>query len=197
MARRAKKAAGTKPRTRRQPSARARRSKLARPKSTRSKAGSGPKRTATPARRPVPVSRARHGQSSSAIGFLNQHMDYTSHSMEDVKRFYTELLGFHDFEFDAKDQYLSVRTGASSSLGFMPPAPGPPEQWRPPREPAIYLEVDDVDRAHRDLVARGVTFQQPPMDMPWNHRVAILRDPEGRTIMLAQKIVAGRMRTGR
>ncbi len=113
-------------------------------------------------------------------------MDYTSHALDDVKRFYTELLGFRHFDFDPQMQYLYVRTGASSSVGFMPPLPGPPEQWRPPREPAIYLEVSDVDRAHRDLVAKGVTFVQPPMDMPWRHRVAILRDPEGRTIMLAQ-----------
>ena len=124
-------------------------------------------------------------------------MDYTSHSMDDVKRFYTELLGFLDFDFDPEVQYLYVRTGPSSSLGFMPPMPGPPEQWRPPREPAIYLEVEDVDRAHRDLVARGVTFQQPPMDMPWDHRVAVLRDPEGRTIALAQKVAISRSRSGR
>ena len=194
MARRAKKAAGTKPRTPRQASARARRAKLARSKRARSASTSSRRQTATSARRAAPAPGARHAKRSSALGFLNQHMDYTSHSMEDVKRFYTELLGFDDFDFDPKVQYLRVRTGASSSVGFMPPAPGPPEQWRPPREPAIYLEVLDVDRAHRELVARGVAFQQPPMDMPWNHRVAILRDPEGRTIMLAQRIAAGRVR---
>jgi predicted enzyme related to lactoylglutathione lyase len=118
----------------------------------------------------------------------NQHLDYTSHALDDVKRFYTELLGFRDFEYDPGFQYLRVRTGPSSSLGFMPPMPGPPEQWRPPREPALYLQVEDVDRAWRDLESQGVTFLQPPTDMPWNHRVAILRDPEGRTVMLAQPI---------
>src|SRR5687768_4312179 len=29
----------------------------------------------------------------SAIGLLNQHMDYTTHRLADVKRFYTDLLG--------------------------------------------------------------------------------------------------------
>jgi hypothetical protein len=33
--------------------------------------------------------------------------------------------------------------------------------------------------------------------MPWNQRVAVLRDPEGRTIMLAQKLATERARTGR
>lgn len=70
----------------------------------------------------------------------------------------------------------------------MPSMPGPPEQWRPPREPAIYLFVTNVDRAHRDLVAKGVSFEQDPTDMPWGHRLAILRDPEGRKVCLAQDL---------
>jgi predicted enzyme related to lactoylglutathione lyase len=113
-------------------------------------------------------------------------MDYTSHDVAAVRRFYSEMLGFADARHDSANDYLSIRTGASSSLGFMPPVPGPPEQWRPPREPALYFLVRDVDRAHRDLVARGATFDQDPTNMPWGHRVAILRDPEGRTLYLAQ-----------
>jgi predicted enzyme related to lactoylglutathione lyase len=114
-------------------------------------------------------------------------MDYNSHDPAQVKRFYTEVLGFTDFAFDPRLDYLYVRTGPSSSLGFMPPLPGPPEQWRPPREPSIYLIVEDVDRAHRVLVARGVAFEQGPTEMPWGHRTAVLRDPEGRLIVLAQQ----------
>jgi predicted enzyme related to lactoylglutathione lyase len=135
---------------------------------------------------PRPRTGARSASFASAIGAIHQHMDFTTHALEDMKRFYTEQLGFQSFEYDPAFQYLSVRTGPSSSLGFMPPMPGPPEQWRPPREPVIYLHVRDVDRAYRDLKAKGVTFQQEPQDMPWNHRVAILRDPEGRMVMLAQ-----------
>ena len=123
----------------------------------------------------------------NAIGCASQHMDYTSHTMDEVKRFYTETLGFSNFQHDPKANYLFVVTGPSSSLGFMPPMPGPPELWRPPREPAIYLMVRDVDRAHADLVAKGAVFQQAPTDMPWGHRVAILRDPEGRTVCLAEQ----------
>jgi len=177
----AKKAAGSKAGTRRVASAR-------RKPASRTRASRPAKR----ARSPRPARSAKAG-----IGLINQHMDYTSHAMDDVRRFYTDLLGFGDFRYDSGVEYLYVRTGASSSVGFMPPRPGPPEQWRPPREPAIYLEVRDVDRAHRDLVGRGVSFQQPPTDMPWNQRVAVLRDPEGRTIMLAQKLATERARTGR
>jgi len=113
-------------------------------------------------------------------------MDYTTHNLEGVKRFYTELLGFSGFRYMPDGPYLAVQTGPSSSLGFMPPRPGPPEQWQPPREPTLYLMVDDVDRAYRDLVSKGVMFESEPRDMPWGHRVAQLRDPEGRSVQLAQ-----------
>jgi predicted enzyme related to lactoylglutathione lyase len=115
-------------------------------------------------------------------------MDYTSHALDEIQRFYVERLGFGDSELDPSVNYLFVRTGASSSLGFMPPMPGPPEQWRPPREPAIYLFVEDIDRAHRNLVAQGMSFESEPTDMPWGHRVAHLRDPEGRLVCLAQRL---------
>ena len=112
-------------------------------------------------------------------------MDYSSHQLDEVRRFYTETLGLPNASYDEQMRYLLVPTGPGSSLGFMPPAAGPPEEWRPPREPSIYLEVEDVDRAHERLAARGISFLQPPRDMPWGHRVALLRDPEGRMVCLA------------
>lgn len=124
----------------------------------------------------------------SAIGMTQQHMDYTTHDIEGVKRFYTEILGLSRFRFIPENSYLAIETGPSSSLGFMPPMPGPPERWRPPREPNLYLQVEDVDRAFRELSARGAAFEQEPADMPWGHRVALLRDPEGRMVCLAQII---------
>jgi predicted enzyme related to lactoylglutathione lyase len=152
---------------------------------TRAQAAAGRRPVARPARPRT----AAPAAVPNDIGLVNHHADYTSHDMDAVKRFYTELLGFRDAQHDPQMNYLMVRTGPSSSLGFMPPMPGPPEQWRPPREPALYFMVEDVDRAHRTLVDRGVNFDQPPMDMPWGHRVAVLRDPEGRRVYLAQ--VAG------
>jgi lactoylglutathione lyase len=152
-----------------------------------------PKRTARPpraAKRSAPARATRAvtpAAARGAIGLVVQHMDYTTHDLAAVERFYREVLGFasnRDPQFD----YLHVETGPSSSLGFMAPMPGPPEQWRPPREPAIYLIVEDVDRAHRALVEKGVTFEQEPTDMPWGHRTAVLRDPEGRLLCLAQPI---------
>ncbi|MBI1797027.1 MAG: VOC family protein [Candidatus Eisenbacteria bacterium] len=121
---------------------------------------------------------------------MRVHVDYNSHDLDTVRRFYTETLGFSDFGRDEATAYVWIRAAGGSSIGFSPPSPGPPEQWRPPREPSLYLIVTDVDRAHATLVARGVTFDQAPTDMPWRHRVATLRDPEGRIVCLAQPIAS-------
>jgi len=120
----------------------------------------------------------------SAIGAMNHHLDYTTHDIEGVKRFYTHLLGFSKFNEDPKFNYLWIQTGHTSSLGFMPPMRemGEPS---PAKEPVLYFMVKDVDRAYSSLSAKGVMFEGPPADMPWGHRVVRTSDPEGRTVMLA------------
>lgn len=138
-----------------------------------------PKRTRRAVRAPKPQAPVY-----SPSGVTVQHMDYCTRSLEEVKRFYTEKLGFSRFQFDPRFNYLAIETGPSSSLGFMPPMPGMPEMS--PREPTIYLMVKDVDAAYERLVARGVAFDGPPQDMPWGHRVIKVCDPEGRMVMLAQ-----------
>jgi predicted enzyme related to lactoylglutathione lyase len=142
-------------------------------------------RRAAPRRGGAPSRPKAVGTVPSGIGLVNHHLDYTTHDLGAVRRFYVEVLGFTQIEEMPEMKYLSIQTGPSSSLGFSPPMPGPPEQWRPPREPALYFRVENVDRAHQKLAARGVTFEQSPTDMPWGHRVAILRDPEGRAVYLA------------
>ena len=159
------------------------------PPATRASAGSKSRpaaRTRPPAAPPSAGSSNRPARTPSAIGCTAQHLDFTSHALDDLRRFYTETLGFSDSTYDERFHYLRVGTASGASLGFMPPMPGPPEQWRPPREPALYFMVEDVDRACDTLRARGVVLQQEPTDMPWKHRVAVLKDPEGRLIMLAQ-----------
>ena len=154
----------------------------------------------TTAKRPASRTRAQANPRTSApantvpngIGLVLHHLDFTTHAQDEVRRFYVEVLGFSQSEFDAKQNYLLVQTAPGASLGFMPPMPGPPEDWRPPREPAIYFFVTDVDRAYRDLSAKGVSFDGEPADAPWGHRVALLRDPEGRRICLAQPLTARR-----
>jgi predicted enzyme related to lactoylglutathione lyase len=142
-----------------------------------------PKKKAAKKRATTPKRAAPSGP-PSAIGMMSHHLDYTTHNFDSVKRFYTETLGFSKFDHDASFNYLFVQTGASSSVGFMPPMPGMGEP-SPAKEPTLYFMVKDVDRAYAALAAKGVAFEGPPADMPWGHRVCRTTDPEGRSVMLA------------
>jgi predicted enzyme related to lactoylglutathione lyase len=152
-------------------------------------ARSAPRNASARPAAPKPVAKAPAAPSGvpNAIGASRLHLDYTSHDVPGIKRFYTQILGFTRVDEDPKMGYLSIQTTPTTGLGFMAPMPGPPEQWRPPGEPALYFVVKDVDRVHKDLQAKGVEFQQPPTDMPWGHRMAVCRDPEGRMVCLAQE----------
>ncbi|HSQ60745.1 MAG TPA: VOC family protein [Acidobacteriota bacterium] len=172
------------------------------PKRTKAaKRKAAPKRAAKrPAKKPAarrtakPAGAARHQKApaaappptaaANAVGFLMQHLDYTTHDPDAVRRFYVETLGFAEANHDPSFNYLYVRTGATSSLGFMPPMPGMGAP-SPVKEPTIYIIVEDVDRTYADLSMKGVHFEGPPADMPWGHRVVSTSDPEGRRVMLA------------
>jgi catechol 2,3-dioxygenase-like lactoylglutathione lyase family enzyme len=43
----------------------------------------------------------------------------------------------------------------------------------------IFLLVDDVDKAYRDLNAQGVKFITEPKDQHWGARSATFMDPDG------------------
>ncbi|NOX44151.1 MAG: hypothetical protein GXO72_00190 [Caldiserica bacterium] len=61
-------------------------------------------------------------------------------------------------------------------------------ELEPPRggEPVVNFLVGDVDRACRELSARGVRFDKGPEDTPWGGRIALFRDPDGNTLQLTQ-----------
>jgi predicted enzyme related to lactoylglutathione lyase len=137
-----------------------------------------------PAPKPAAGERTAPPPVPNAMGLESLHVDYTSLNLEEVRRFYTQQLGFTKFTWDPQWGYLWVQTSNGSSLGFMPPVQGAPPML--PREPNLYFLVADVDEAYRKLQTRGVSFEGPPEDKPWGHRVLITRDPEGRSIWIAQ-----------
>ncbi len=49
---------------------------------------------------------------------------------------------------------------------------------------AVSFEVDDVEKAYRDLKAKGVTFPQPPAKQSWGGTLAFPRDPDGNILTL-------------
>ena len=55
-------------------------------------------------------------------------------------------------------------------------------------EGSVTLLVEDVDRLHRELAGRGVTFLAAPKDRPWGQRTAYFQDPDGHLIEVATNL---------
>ncbi len=121
------------------------------------------------------------------IGIRTQHVDFLSYKVDQMKKFYGDVLGFETERRESNLNYLIVHTTSTSSIGFMPPHPQMTGDQPPPREPTLYFVVADVDGVFAELVARGVAFMGPPQEMPWGHRVIVTTDPEGRTVMLGSE----------
>ncbi|SPC08573.1 VOC family protein [Cupriavidus taiwanensis] len=48
--------------------------------------------------------------------------------------------------------------------------------------PALSIEVDDVDEAHRRMLAAGFAVEYGPADEPWGVRRFFVRDPFGQLV---------------
>lgn len=183
-ARSVKKKAATRPRA-----ARPTRGKRTRPASSRTKPvrSTGARKTSTTT--PAMAMPAVNGRPvETRIGLTHHHMDFSTHDPEGVRRFFVDTLGFTNVLHEPESNYFTVFVTPTSSLGFMPPASTAPDQWQPPGEPNLYFFVSDVDAVFAKLSTEGVLFDQAPTDMPWGHRLAVLRDPEGRRVCLAQNL---------
>ena len=121
------------------------------------------------------------------IGLQSQHIDFLTYKVDQVKKFYGDILGFKAEQRESDLNYLVIHTSPLSTLGFMPPHPQMTGEQPPPREPTLYFVVDDVDAIYAQLMAKGVAFMGPPQEMPWGDRVITTTDPEGRTVMLASR----------
>jgi catechol 2,3-dioxygenase-like lactoylglutathione lyase family enzyme len=54
----------------------------------------------------------------------------------------------------------------------------------------VWFLVDDVADAHRELTARGFTFNEPPFDIPPG-RLVTLTDPDGNVVGLIDNSKGG------
>jgi lactoylglutathione lyase len=55
-------------------------------------------------------------------------------------------------------------------------------------EGAVTVLVEDVDRTHREMTARGVKFLTAPQERPWGQRSAYFQDPEGHLVEIATNL---------
>jgi uncharacterized glyoxalase superfamily protein PhnB len=52
----------------------------------------------------------------------------------------------------------------------------------------MFVYVADVDALIPALESDGIEVVQPPTDMPWGERVAMVRDPDGNPVSLARPL---------
>jgi predicted enzyme related to lactoylglutathione lyase len=126
---------------------------------------------------------------ASALRIQTQHVDFLTYKVDQLRKFYSEILELQTEIRDTEGlNYLEVTTSETSTIGFMPPHPEMRGEQPLPREPTLYFVVKDVDEAYAQLTSKGAAFIGPPQEMPWGYRVVTTTDPEGRSIMLASKV---------
>lgn len=52
----------------------------------------------------------------------------------------------------------------------------------------LYLSVDDVDVAYRELKKKGYKPSSEPRDWPWGTREFVIRDPDGYKLVIFKKV---------
>lgn len=117
------------------------------------------------------------------------HVAIAAQDFERSVRFYTETRGFPvEKTFDLPHRGMKivfVRAGDASIeiFGYTegPVEPSPPTGERQAGMRHIALLVDDVEKTHRELMAKGVEFVTEP-----RRGLATLKDPDGIVIELTE-----------
>ena len=103
-------------------------------------------------------------------------------------RYYRDVLGLAVIR--DKDGYVELESGgvrlALYSRAALAKLLGVPVDRLGPID--LSFHVDDADRAFSELVERGAEPLVTPRTMPWGHRLAFLRDPEGNLIEVFARI---------
>ena len=118
------------------------------------------------------------------MAFLGtHHIAIKSPNFEEMKSFYTDVLGFPVVgQIPGSPTTFIDIGGTTIELGKTTDA-----VQALPKTGMVHLafEVDDVDATHAELVAKGVEFFVQPGDGP-SLRMAFFRDPDGNALELFQ-----------
>ncbi len=113
-----------------------------------------------------------------------RHLALNAQRLEEMRRFYTELLGFVvEWEPDPDNIYLSSGTDNLALHRAAPSAAGPPAS------PLDHLGLivrssDDVDRWATFLESRGLSLDAQPRTHRDGARSCYFRDPDGNRIQI-------------
>jgi catechol 2,3-dioxygenase-like lactoylglutathione lyase family enzyme len=104
------------------------------------------------------------------------------------RAFYVGVLGF-EVAMDHPG-FLMLRSPTVPTtqvlLVWDDPTPGPMDTQAPPIDMSV--EVEDVDAAHADALARGLEIVYPLTDEPWGIRRFFVREPSGTVVNVAAHI---------
>lgn len=113
--------------------------------------------------------------------------------------FYTDVLGFEvreDIRLADDFRWLTVGHPSQPELQLHLTTPGPPlpddlqeairRSLSSGTMPGIGVDVDDCQAAYDALVAKGVTFLQPPSERPYGVE-AVLRDNSGNWLVMVEQ----------
>ncbi len=112
----------------------------------------------------------------------------TVESVERSIAFYSGKLGIA-VEWNSAPAFAMLRIG-SGTIGLLAYAEARKEgvaESTPAQKRAIHVEfsTDDLDGLYEELVAKGVVFDQPPHDEPWERAMTAF-DPDGYAVEFAQ-----------
>lgn len=106
--------------------------------------------------------------------------------MQETRTFYREIMGFAMVE--DRGNWVSFQLG-SSLLTLRPRGlwsvcdDGPMPFGSAAIQLAFRVPIKAVDQWHEVLVAKGVSIQREPTDLPeWHHRTLFFRDPENNIV---------------
>jgi catechol 2,3-dioxygenase-like lactoylglutathione lyase family enzyme len=107
--------------------------------------------------------------------------------MERAKRFYGETLGLPEIEHAEAQSFPEYQLGENVSL-YLLQMEGIGRSFEGPHTASIALRVPDVDKAQKELEAKGVVFdfEESPFDTGVCH-MAIFQDPDGNQLMLHRR----------
>jgi catechol 2,3-dioxygenase-like lactoylglutathione lyase family enzyme len=101
--------------------------------------------------------------------------------------FYTERLGFRvltDQPFDDSQRWIELGVGKSETKVVL--FTTDEHKSMIGTHSNVTFLADDVEKTYKELVGRGVVFDQPPEKADWG-TAAIFRDPDGNRFVLSSK----------
>jgi catechol 2,3-dioxygenase-like lactoylglutathione lyase family enzyme len=99
---------------------------------------------------------------------------------------FSEAVSFYEDTLGLRKKYQWPNYAVFDLCGIMFAVEPGGERGTKKNWPDIYLQVDDVDEAYRELERKGVRFATEPKDESWGARTAKFVDPDENVFILVQ-----------